>query len=58
MQGKIKLGGAGLTVNNQAEKGNALKKPVVGYVHGTFPVGKNEDAKTRLSHSPIKARGK
>ncbi len=56
--GKANLGGAGLYTQPDHEKGVPLKKPAVGYVNGKTPASLKPGEQTRLSHSPLKVKGK
>ena len=55
---RAKLGGAALTTDATVSDPIALKKPAVGYVHGTNPTGNKREPLQNFSHSPIKAKGK
>ncbi len=57
-ESRAKLGGASLTTDATGNTPIALKKPAVGYVHGTNPANNKREPMQTFSHSPIKAKGK
>ena len=59
MDSRANLSGTGFILEPDAPMGSPLKKPAVGYVHGTSPkLPGKADSETILGASPLVVKGK